>query len=50
MMLAGTLLSYATNWATSYSTEFFTRILFWGINGHFQTMGFSPGSRLISNW
>ncbi len=50
MMLAGALLSCAANWATSYSTGFLTLILFWGMNGYFQAMGFAPGSRLISNW
>lgn len=50
MMLAGAVLSFAANWATSFATGLVTLIIFWGINGYFQAMGFAPGSRLISNW
>ena len=38
------------NWATSLSTGIVSLSVFWGINGYFQSMGWAPGSRLISNW
>ena len=50
MMLAGALLSFAANWATSFATTFIGLLLAWGLNGYFQAMGFAPGSRLLSNW
>ena len=50
MMLLGAILSFTANWATSFGTSFITLLLAWGFNGYFQSMGFAPGSRLISNW
>jgi OPA family glycerol-3-phosphate transporter-like MFS transporter/OPA family sugar phosphate sensor protein UhpC-like MFS transporter len=50
MMLLGAVLSFAANWATSFGSSFVTLLLAWGLNGYFQSMGFAPGSRLISNW
>ncbi|MGY4569098.1 MFS transporter [Bradyrhizobium pachyrhizi] len=50
MMLAGAVLSFAANWATSLSGGFVALLLAWGLNGYFQAMGFAPGSRLLSNW
>ncbi|MGF6309415.1 sugar phosphate permease [Bradyrhizobium sp. i1.8.4] len=50
MMLAGAVLSFAANWATSLSSSFVALLLAWGLNGYFQAMGFAPGSRLLSNW
>lgn len=50
MMALGAILSFAANWATSFAMGFLTLLLAWGINGYFQSMGFAPGSRLISNW
>jgi MFS transporter, OPA family, glycerol-3-phosphate transporter len=50
MMFAGAVLSFAANWATSFSTTFIGFLLAWGLNGYFQAMGFAPGSRLLSNW
>jgi len=50
MMLAGALLSFAANWATSFASSFIALLLAWGVNGYFQAMGFAPGSRLLSNW
>ncbi|NEV02771.1 MFS transporter, partial [Bradyrhizobium uaiense] len=50
MMLAGAVLSFAANWATSLSHSFVALLLAWGLNGYFQAMGFAPGSRLLSNW
>jgi MFS transporter, OPA family, glycerol-3-phosphate transporter len=50
MMFAGALLSFAANWATSFTSTFIALLLAWGLNGYFQAMGFAPGSRLLSNW
>ncbi|AUC95983.1 MFS transporter [Bradyrhizobium sp. SK17] len=50
MMLAGAVLSFAANWATSFANGFIVLLLAWGLNGYFQAMGFAPGSRLLSNW
>lgn len=50
MMFAGALLSFAANWATSFSDSFTTLIIAWGLNGYFQSMGWAPGARLIANW
>ncbi len=50
MMLAGAILSYLANLGTSFAAGFVGLVIFWGINGYFQAMGFAPGSRLISNW
>lgn len=50
MMLAGAVLSFSANWATSLSNGFIPLLLAWGMNGYFQAMGFAPGSRLLSNW
>jgi OPA family glycerol-3-phosphate transporter-like MFS transporter len=50
VMTAGALLSFVMNWATSFAIGVFTLGTFWGINGYFQSMGWAPGSRLLSNW
>src|ERR1700752_1454261 len=50
MMFTGAVLSFAANWATSFGTGFVSILLAWGLNGYFQSMGFAPGSRLLSNW
>jgi OPA family glycerol-3-phosphate transporter-like MFS transporter len=50
VMSAGAILSFIMNWATSLSTGIVSLSVFWGINGYFQSMGWAPGSRLISNW
>ncbi|WP_338693181.1 MFS transporter [Bradyrhizobium sp. 26S5] len=50
VMSAGAILSFIMNWATSLSTGIVTLSVFWGINGYFQSMGWAPGSRLLSNW
>ncbi|WP_223851712.1 MFS transporter [Cupriavidus pauculus] len=50
MMLAGAILSFLANVATSEASGLVSLIVFWGMNGYFQAMGFAPGSRLISNW
>jgi MFS transporter, OPA family, glycerol-3-phosphate transporter len=50
VMSAGAMLSFIMNWATSLSTGIVSLSVFWGINGYFQSMGWAPGSRLLSNW
>lgn len=50
MMIAGAVLSLAANWLFSFGHTFVFFLLAWGINGYFQSMGFAPGSRLLSNW
>jgi sugar phosphate permease len=50
MMIAGALLSLAANWIFSFGHTFLYFLLAWGLNGYFQSMGFAPGSRLLSNW
>lgn len=50
MMLAGAVLSFLANWATSYAAGFGGLLAAWALNGYFQSMGFAPGSRLLSNW
>ncbi|MCJ2048467.1 MFS transporter [Methylobacterium sp. J-070] len=50
LMLAGAVLSFAANWATSFATGFIPLLVAWALNGYFQSMGFAPGSRLLSNW
>ncbi|MDR5760797.1 MFS transporter [Caballeronia sp. LZ035] len=50
MMIAGAVLSLAANWLFSFGHGFVFFLLAWGLNGFFQSMGFAPGSRLLSNW
>ena len=49
-MSAGAILSVIMNWATSLTTGIVSLSVCWGINGYFQSMGWAPGSRLLSNW
>ena len=49
MMIAGAVLSLAANWVFSFGHTFLFFLLAWGANGYFQSMGFAPGSRLLSN-
>lgn len=50
MMILGALLSLAANWIFSLGDSFLFFLIVWGLNGYFQSMGFAPGSRLLSNW
>jgi MFS transporter, OPA family, glycerol-3-phosphate transporter len=50
VMSAGAILSVIMNWATSLTTGIVSLSVCWGINGYFQSMGWAPGSRLLSNW
>ncbi len=50
MMAMGAVLSFAANWAMSFGDSFLFLLVVWGVNGYVQSMGFAPGSRLLSNW
>jgi sugar phosphate permease len=50
MMIGGAVLSLAAYWVFSFGHTFLFFLLAWGANGYFQSMGFAPGSRLLSNW
>jgi len=50
MMCLGTLASFALNWCTSLGVGVKSLAAAWGMNGLAQSMGWAPGSRLVSNW
>jgi MFS transporter, OPA family, glycerol-3-phosphate transporter len=50
MMTVGGLLSAVLNWITSFGTTFWSIITPWAANGYAQSMGWAPGSRMLSNW
>ncbi len=50
MMCLGALTSFALNWLTSFGLGFKSLATAWGLNGLAQSMGWAPGSRLVSNW
>lgn len=50
MVTIGGLLSVAFNWLTSFATSFATLLVPWAANGFAQSMGWAPGSRMLSNW
>lgn len=50
MMTVGGLLSCVFNWITSFGTSFWTILVPWAANGYTQSMGWAPGSRILSNW
>lgn len=50
VMTAGAILSCVTNWAVSFSTSVASLGALWGLNGFFQSMGWAPGSKVLSNW
>lgn len=50
MMCLGAVCSFALNWLTSFSIGFKSLAAAWGLNGLAQSMGWAPGSRLVSNW
>jgi OPA family glycerol-3-phosphate transporter-like MFS transporter len=50
MMVLGGLLSFLMNWATSFATAYWMIVVFWTLNGFSQSLGWAPGSRLITNW
>ena len=50
LMTIGALLSCALNWVTSLGDSFRSLLVPWMANGLAQSMGWAPGSRLLSNW
>ena len=50
MMSLGAILSVALTWATSFGRSFTAFLIPWSANGYVQSLGWAPGSRLISNW
>ncbi len=50
LMSLGAILSCALNWMVSFGTGFTSLVLPWAANGYAQSMGWAPGSRVLSNW
>jgi MFS transporter, OPA family, glycerol-3-phosphate transporter len=50
MVTLGGLISSVFNWITSFGTSFYSILFPWAANGFAQSMGWAPGSRMISNW
>lgn len=50
IMSLGAVLSCGANWVTSFAGGLMSLVLPWGINDYFQSLGWAPGSRLLSNW
>jgi OPA family glycerol-3-phosphate transporter-like MFS transporter len=50
MMSLGAFLSCALNWVVSFGTNLTSLVVPWAANGYAQSMGWAPGSRVLSNW
>ena len=50
MMSIGAVLSFGLNWVVSFATRLPGLVIPWGLNGFAQSMGWAPGSRVLSNW
>lgn len=50
MLTLGALGSTALSWVTSFGNSFWTLLVPWTANGYVQSLGWAPGSRLLSNW
>ena len=50
MMSLGATLSFDLNWVVSFATRLPGLVIPWGLNGFAQSMGWAPGSRVLSNW
>ncbi len=50
MMALGAGLSFLLNWLTSFGVGFKSLVAAWGLNGLAQSMGWAPGSKLVTNW
>ncbi|MDP7302096.1 MAG: MFS transporter, partial [Pirellulaceae bacterium] len=50
MMSLGAVISCGLNWVVSWGTSFTSLIVPWAANGYAQSMGWAPGSRVLSNW
>lgn len=50
MMSLGAILSCGLNWIVSFGTGLWSLFIPWIGNGFVQSMGWAPGSRVLSNW
>jgi OPA family glycerol-3-phosphate transporter-like MFS transporter len=50
MMSLGAVLSCAFNWIVSFGVGFWSLFVPWTGNGFAQSMGWAPGSKVVSNW
>lgn len=50
LMSLGAVLSCLLNWFVSFGTSFASLTIPWALNGYAQSMGWAPGSRVLSNW
>ena len=50
LMSLGAILSCTLNWVVSWSTSVASLAVPWAANGYAQSMGWAPGSRVLSNW
>lgn len=50
MMSLGAVLSCGLNWIVSYGATLWGVAVPWAANGYAQSMGWAPGSRVVSNW
>lgn len=50
LMSLGAVLSCGLNWLTSFGQSFLSLTIPWAANGYAQSMGWAPGSRVLSNW
>ena len=50
MMSLGAVFSCGMNWIVSAATNAWNLAIPWTVNGYVQSMGWAPGSRVVSNW
>ncbi len=50
LMSLGAVLSCGLNWVVSFGTGFASLTIPWALNGYAQSMGWAPGSRVLSSW
>ena len=50
LMSLGAVSSCVLNWIVSFGTSFASLAFPWAINGYAQSMGWAPGSRVLSSW
>jgi OPA family glycerol-3-phosphate transporter-like MFS transporter len=50
MMSMGGIISFGFNWVVSFAGGLAGVLVPWGANGFAQSMGWAPGSRILSNW
>lgn len=50
MMSLGAVMSCGLNWVVSFGSSLWHLMVPWAANGYAQSMGWAPGSRVLSNW